>query len=116
MIHRITPRFKSLLHEMHHVGNATHSMLLWHVPSIILGAVMLVGGIMTAAGDRADGNVEVPIWAFAAVLQPLVTMLAYLSAYGNLNLAIERDVDQDVSRPSESCGRPLSSPCLYSCG
>ena len=116
MIHRITPRFKSLLHEMHHIGNAAHAMQLAYAPTITSSIVLLVGGIMTAAGDNKDGNVEVPVWAFAATIQPLVTMLAYVSAYGNLNLAIERDVDQDVSRPSESCGRPLSSPCLYSCG
>jgi len=96
-----------LLHEMHHIGKATPCMLYGTVPSMIFGAVMQVGGILTAAGDSADDNVEVPIWAFAVVLLSLIMMLAYVSAYGNLTLAIERDVDQDVSRPSELCGCPL---------
>jgi len=147
MIHRITPRFKSLLHEMHHVGNATHGMLFSYLPVIAIMAVLLVGGILTAAGDNEDGMVEVrarakracaevmwkrartkrayliaelnlyssctvltlalfhyshqrsrrsqvPVWGFAALFQPLITMLAYIAGYGNLNLAIERDVDQ----------------------
>jgi len=115
MIHRITPRFKSLLHEMHHIGNATHAMLLGYAPTIIISTVLLVGGILTAAGDSADGNVEVPVWSFAAVIQPMTSMLAYISAFGNMNLAIERDVDQDVSCPSELCERPLCSHRLPLC-
>ncbi|GMI32478.1 hypothetical protein TeGR_g15160 [Tetraparma gracilis] len=104
MIHRITARFKSLLHECHQVGNASHKILASY-GIIVINLLQLVGGVFLANfsseaeeadADSVGGTVLVPAWTFGAVFQPLLSFLIFLHAYGNLNLAIERDVDQDI--------------------
>jgi len=94
LIHRITPRFKSMLHEMHQCGNLTHTILKSMVPATTVALVQFAGGIFIAAGDEEGG--KVPAWAFFATFQPLLSALIYTYNYGLLNLAIERDIDQDI--------------------
>ena len=83
------------------VGNLGHALLFFYAVTFVHIA-QFMGGIVIA--NREDDtarsvNSSVPAWSFAAVIQPTLTFLEYLHSYGNLNLAIERDVDQDVSRP-----------------
>jgi len=93
MIHRITPRFKGLLQELHYVGNKAHPLFMMMIPVFLVYVIMLAGAIMKAT---FDDNACVPTWCFASFFQPLTTFIIWLSAYGNLNLAIERDIDQDI--------------------
>jgi len=104
LIHRVTPRFKALLHECHHVGNASHGIFMMYVPIVLIHAVQLLAGVLIAVGE-GGGEVEedggegvgcVPAWVFAALGQPVLSTMVYIWGYGNLNLAIERDVDQDI--------------------
>ena len=92
LVHRITPRFKSMLHEMHQVGNTTHTIILGMLPGMLLCLVQFIGGVFVASA----GETKVPVWAFFAGLQPLLSALIYTYNYGLLNLAIERDIDQDI--------------------
>jgi len=103
MIHRITPRFKSLLHECHMIGNLAHPLLFIYVPVFCVNVVLLAGGIMEASfSGNKEGEGCVPSWTFVGVFQPCVTLITWIWAFGNLNLAIERDVDQDVSERGAS--------------
>jgi hypothetical protein len=99
MIHRITARFKSLLHECHQVGNASHKLLV-NYAVLVVNMLQLVGGIflanMTVDEDTDAAGTLVPAWSFAAVVQPLLSLLVFLHSFGILNLAIERDIDQDI--------------------
>ena len=84
------------------VGNLGHALLFFYAV-VFVNLAQFMGGIVIAnREDDTAGSVNssVPAWSFAAVIQPTLTFLVYLHSYGNLNLAIERDVDQDVSRPS----------------
>ena len=66
---------------------------------LFIHTIQLVGGIFFAffAAEDEEGNaMSIPAWTFAAFLQPLISMLFYVHSYGLLNLAIERDVDQDI--------------------
>jgi hypothetical protein len=114
LIHRITPRFKSLLHECHLCGNLAHKHLTLYFIFIAVDVLLMVGGIFNAsmmgAGGGEDGSEEevaeegaggdvgtcVPWWVFANGVQPIVNILVFVHMYGLLNLAIERDVDQDI--------------------
>jgi len=113
MIHRITPRFKSLLHECHAVGNLGHGMIGFYLPVMGLHVIQLLAGIFSASFGSGGGCV--PGWIFAAVFQPLTTLIVWLHAYGSLNLAIERDVDQVSTEPlvHTVCG-PLTQACRTS--
>jgi len=103
MIHRITPRFKSLLHECHMIGNLAHPMLFIYLPVLVVNAVLLTGSVIEASfSGNMEGEGCVPSWIFVAVLQPCVTLIIWIWAFGNLNLAIERDIDQDVSERGAS--------------
>jgi len=81
MIHRITPRFKSLLHECHQIGNLSHSLFYFFTPILIVSFVQLVGGIFLANygdGDEGEGGACVPGWVFAFLVQPVVSVLVFL--------------------------------------
>jgi hypothetical protein len=86
MIHRITARFKSLLHECHQVGNASHKILASY-GIIVINLLQLVGGVFLANfsseaeeadADSVGGTVLVPAWTFGAVFQPLLSFLIFL--------------------------------------
>jgi len=96
-IHRITARFKALLHECHYVGNLTHKTLVFYSITVV-NVIQMISGIYIANIADAEGGLvsEVPTWSFAVVLQPVVTVIVFLFGFGNLNLAIERDIDQDI--------------------
>jgi len=95
LVHRITPRFKSLLHECHMIGNLCHPLLYTYAPISIIYIIQLIAGVFLATAGGSNDTC-VPAWAFAGVFQPLVTIMIYIHCFGKLNLAIERDVDQDV--------------------
>jgi len=120
MIHRITARFKALLHEAHAIGNLSHQTLVFY-SLLLVNLVQMMSAIYIANLDTDEGETitEVPAWSFAAVIQPTVTLLTHIFAYGNLNLAIERDLDQDivemnVSEPARERMRvdSISNPLL----
>ena len=99
LIHRITPRFKSLLHEAHRTGNNVHQIFSFFIPVVITNVLQIITGVFVANfDDQEEGltKVCVPGWVFAAVFQPVLTLLIYVNGFGNLNLAIERDVDQEI--------------------
>ena len=88
-----------------------HALFAFFVPVILVNTVQLIGGVFIVINSEKEGvnggvdddgyevvleNKCVPIWVFAAVFQPLISIAMYIIAYGNLNLAIERDVDQDI--------------------
>ena len=85
-----------MLHECHHVGNCAHGIIYFYLPIIALNVMQFVGGIFESNFSDTSNVACVPAWTFANVFQPLLTMLIYVHGYGGLNLAIERDVDQDV--------------------
>jgi len=95
LIHRITPRFKSMLHELHAAGNLAHGMLAFFVPLTIACTIVLVGGAFIAvnsanAGAEGGGGDDdgyeisedacVPIWVFAQVFQPMISLAIYIIA------------------------------------
>jgi hypothetical protein len=94
LTHRITPRFKSMLHECHLVGNRAHSLFFFVLPILFCNCVQFLGAVMEASFGKS--TVCVPAWVFFALFQPLVTLICFLHNYGLLNLAIERDIDQDI--------------------
>ncbi len=108
LIHRITPRFKALLHECHMIGNKGHSYFVFLLPALSVYTIQLVAGIFMASlavpsddtTDDYDDNENtsgfVPTWCFFAVSSPIITTLIWIFNYGRLNMAIERDVDQDI--------------------
>jgi len=97
MIHRITPRFKQLLHECHSFGNRCHGMLYFFAPFILLYSAQMVLGIMQANfSSKENGDICVPYWVFFSTFQPVISMLLFVHGFGHLNLAIERDCDQDI--------------------
>ena len=55
----------------------------------------LLGAIMQASFAK-DVNQCVPGWCFAAVFQPIITVIIFIHNFGGVNLAIERDIDQDI--------------------
>ena len=116
LIHKIAPRYKSLLRECHIVGNIGHKYFWFFIPIIAVSALQVVGGIylsyqansnrdkvevhMTVQDDYSDDTGErvyyVPVWVFAHALQPTVSVLFFIYNYALLNLAIERDIRQDL--------------------
>jgi len=115
MIHRITPRFKALLHEAHMCGNLSHKFVIQCVPVILVTLIQFVGGVFGAAnvngstntvvcvwgeeeedeeGTEDDNGLCVPMWMFFATGQCLISMLIWVHGFALLNLAIERDVDR----------------------
>ena len=96
IIHRITPRFKSLLHELHYVGNLSHPLINFYLPVFMINGLCLLTGIMEATFNGGGGTGCVPAWMFCGVVQPLVTFIVWIHAFGNLNLGVERDLDQDI--------------------
>jgi len=151
LIHRITARFKSLLHECHMIGNTSHGVLVFYV-SVVINVVQMITGVYAAnfgaVSEEFEGSEDerpeeiAPAWVFFAVFvsgasakervlesearslvappplfirydehtltlawqQPMITLMIYLKSYGDLNLAIERDVDQ-VRNEREMRGR-----------
>ena len=57
--------------------------------------MQLVTGLFVASGGDSSTDC-VPAWTFAAFFSPCITMLIVVHVYGQLNLAIERDIDQDI--------------------
>jgi len=97
MIHRITPRFKSLLHECHQCGNTAHGLLMPYAPTTFVNIIQLIGGIFQATmSGQEEEKICVPGWVFAGAFQPVLTTMVFIHGYGSLNLAIERDIDQDI--------------------
>ena len=93
LTHRITPRFKSLLHEVHMTGNRCHAMYFFVLPVVVLNALMVVCAV-TVASFGTGGCV--PTWCFFSVFQPVITVITWVHFSGVVNVAIERDIDQDV--------------------
>ena len=107
LIHRVTPRFKSLLHESHAFANKAQKMFSFFLPITFVNVIQLVGGVWVAnfqkegevekeVWEEDEGGVCVPAWIFFSVFGPIVTLLVVIHGFGKLNLAIERDIDQDI--------------------
>ncbi len=62
--------------------------------------IILVGSIMKASfGQHKSASSAgscVPAWCFAIALQPIISMIVFIHNFGLLNIAIERDIDQDI--------------------
>ena len=63
------------------------------VPILVAYSVQLVGGVFAPTINAENC---VPMWVFFAVFQPVVSLIVMIHGYAKLNLAIERDVDQDI--------------------
>ena len=65
-----------------------------------IATIQLVGSIMTASfsqGSDSTGTGScVPAWCFASVLQPIISLIVCVHQFAILNIAIERDIDQDI--------------------
>jgi hypothetical protein len=108
LIHRITPRFKTLLHECHMIGNTASGLFMLMIPIILINTIQFVSGVFATSmggsqihtdyetGLEVEASVCVPAWTFVACLCPMISVLVFIWEFGNLNLAIERDVDQDI--------------------
>jgi hypothetical protein len=107
MTHRITPRYKSLLRECHSLGKIGNKYFFFFFPVIVMSVMQVVGGIylanmveddLEAMNDDEEATTihYVPVWVFAHALQPSLSVLVFIHQYGLLNLAIERDLDQDL--------------------
>ena len=94
LVHRVTPRFKALLHECHGISNTTHFPLANLIPFLLVSFVQMVTGLFVASTGGSDACI--PTWTFAAFFSPAITLLVIIHGFGELNLAIERDVDQDI--------------------
>jgi hypothetical protein len=92
MTHRITPRFKSLLHEVHMTGNRCHAMYYFVLPVVLLNFVMVLSAVSVASFGVDDACV--PTWCFFSVFQPVITVITWVHFSGVVNVAIERDLDQ----------------------
>ena len=90
LTHRITPRFKNLLHECHLVGNRCHQHFMFIAPALVLNTAQLLGSLMLSVGSSAC----LPSWTFLAVFQPLFSLVVWIHFFGVINLGIERDIDQ----------------------
>ena len=93
MTHRITPRFKSLLHEVHMAGNRCHALYYAISPVIVLNILMLVTAV--CVGSFLDTPC-IPTWCFFVAFQPIITCIVWVHFSALINVAIERDIDQDV--------------------
>ena len=78
-----------------HLGNG--SIKLIGIITII-NTVQLVGSIMKASFGQGSASAStcVPAWCFAHAIQPIVSMIMFVHHFGLLNIAIERDIDQDI--------------------
>jgi hypothetical protein len=63
------------------------------IPILAAYSVQLVGGIFAPS---INSESCVPLWVFFAVFQPVVSLIVMIHGYAKLNLAFERDVDQDI--------------------
>ena len=111
LIHRVTPRFKGLLHEAHLIGNKSHKFLFIFMPALLLMGLQFVGGIFSPQ-FKVKGSDCVPTWVFFAFFAPLVSLLVIVHAFAKLNVAFERDVDQDVSRARGESARPRATTVI----
>jgi len=78
---------------------ASNQIFSFFIPVVITNVLQMITGFFVANfDDQEEGltKVCVPGWVFAAVFQPVLTLLIYVNGFGNLNLAIERDVDQEI--------------------
>ncbi len=89
------------------IGNLCHPLFLNLGIVAAINGIQLVGAVMQASlaggthanlqtGIDTPENICVPAWCFAAVFQPIISMITWLHYFGVINLAIERDVDQDI--------------------
>jgi len=92
LIHRVTPRFKALLQEAHMQGNKGHFIFYMMIPFISIYGLQMVGGVFARTNESAC----IPTWTFFAIFQPMISLAMTVHGYSKLNLAIERDVDQDI--------------------
>ena len=63
-----------------------------------INTIQLVGSIMKASFGQGSDNAGscVPAWCFALAIQPIISMIVFIHNFGLLNIAIERDIDQDI--------------------
>jgi len=70
-----------------------------------------IGGVFIA-NFSVEGEAKcVPAWVFAGVFQPVLSFIVFVHGYGKLNMAIERDVDQDIGKLRHSHERIKGSRC-----
>ncbi len=77
LIHRVTPRFKSLLHECHMIGNLSHGALYIILGGAIINGSQLMGAVMQASFSESSGEAgnSVPSWSFAVSVILRVDMM-----------------------------------------
>ena len=63
----------------------------------MINVVQLVLAIVRASFlQKGEDAACVPAWCFASAVQPIISILVIVHQFGLLNLAIERDIDQDI--------------------
>ena len=77
------------------IGNLCHGALYIVLGGAIINGIQLMGAVMQASFSGASASC-VPSWSFASVFQPLITLITIVHSFGGSNLAIERDIDQDI--------------------
>ena len=97
LTHRITPRYLALLHEIHLIGNRSHSHFALLVPALLVSTVQVLGSLILSFGAKSGvAGACFPSWSFCAFFQPLVTLFAFVYGFSTSNLALQRDVHQDI--------------------
>ena len=61
-----------------------------------INTIQLMGAVLQASFGTAGDDSCVPAWTFAAVFQPIISIVIFIHHFGLQNLAIERDIDQDI--------------------
>ena len=112
LVHRVTPRFKSLLHECHMTGNLCSDIFL--NVSIVLAfyALQLVGAVMQASlagGTQANiqtgeaaggGGICVPAWCFGVVFQPTLSLIVFIYYFGESYMAESDTTTKENTNPN----------------
>ena len=76
-------------------GNRCHAMYYAIIPISLLNILLLLSAVCVASLGTS-GTSCIPTWCFFTVFQPIITMIIWVNFSGIINVAIERDIDQDV--------------------
>ena len=104
----LVPRIKKLLVECHHQCNRANKFYFIYAPTCFLHFFLLMAGVI--ASQKSESHECIPFWIFMGTIQPELSLIIFTHYYAKLNLAIERDLEQDIvelgirltSKPSQN--------------
>ena len=63
-------------------------------PCMVINGMQMMGSVFARKNESAC----IETWTFFAIFQPMISLLMTVHGYSKLNLALERDVDQDLGK------------------